>query len=41
MNETKAKETYIKPKSEIIHLELEQPILKASGSDFSDGGYWG
>lgn len=41
MNETKAKEKYIKPESEIINLELEQPILSGSGSDFGDGGYWG
>ena len=35
------KETYVKPESEIIHLELEQPILTASGGDWGNGGVWG
>lgn len=41
MNDTEAKEKYVKPESEIVELELEQPILQASGSDFGNGGYWG
>ena len=31
----------MKPESEIVNLELEQPILNGSGSDFDNGGYWG
>ncbi len=41
MEETNTKAIYEKPESEIIELELEQPILQASGPDFGDGGYWG
>lgn len=41
MNENEAKEAYIKPESEIVELELEQPILTASAPNFDDGGYWG
>lgn len=44
MKENKTKKTYIKPESEIINLELEQPILSGSGTlgpDYDDGGYWG
>lgn len=44
MNENKTKETYIKPESEIINIEVEQPILSGSGTygpDYDDGGYWG
>ena len=33
------KEKYVKPESEIINIEVEQPILSAS--DFGDGGYFG
>lgn len=45
MNVNSAKEPYIKPESEIVKLELEQPILSGSnptgnGSDFGDGGFW-
>lgn len=40
MNESETKEIYVKPESEIINLELEQPILSGSGSNFGDGGYW-
>lgn len=36
------KEIYVKPESEIINIEVEQPILGASGSDFDgDGNYFG
>lgn len=37
------KETYVKPESEIINLEVEQPILSASSPDFigGDDTYWG
>lgn len=41
MNNTKKKETYLKPQSEIIYLELEQPILVGSAPDFDNGGHWG
>lgn len=41
MNDTETKEKYIKPESEIVDLELEQPILTASGPDFRHGGFWG
>lgn len=44
MNENEAKEAYIKPESEIVDLELEQPILTGSGDsapDFGPGGFWG
>lgn len=41
MNEEKRKETYIQPKSEIVKLELEQPILTGSAPGFGDGGFWG
>ncbi|MDE5881888.1 MAG: hypothetical protein K2H60_09175 [Muribaculaceae bacterium] len=45
MDKTKAKETYVKPSSEIVNLELEQPILSGSSipggaPDFTDGGTW-
>lgn len=45
MNNNKEKETYVKPVSEIINLELEQPVLKGSGDpitapDFGNGGIW-
>ena len=39
MKENITKETYIKPESEIVNIEVEQPILSAS--DFGDGGYFG
>lgn len=35
------KETYIKPKAEIVELELEQPVLAGSAPDFGNGGQWG
>ena len=41
MKETETKEKYVKPESEIVELELEQPILTASGPDFGNGGFWG
>lgn len=41
MKENKAKEPYIKPESEIVDLELEQPILTGSAPDFGNGGRWG
>lgn len=41
MNDTETKEKYVKPESEIVDLELEQPILNASGTDFDNGGFWG
>lgn len=46
MEKYKSKEPYVKPESEIINLELEQPILSGSGTpgsadDFTDGGRWG
>lgn len=40
MNETKSKETYVKPESKIVNLELEQPILDASAPNFNNGGTW-
>ncbi len=33
------KKPYEKPSTEIVNLELEQPILGAS--NIGDGGYWG
>ena len=39
MKKDMTKETYVKPESEIINIEVEQPILTAS--DFGDGGYFG
>ena len=41
MKENKTKETYVKPESEIINIEVEQPILTGSAPDFGDGGYIG
>ncbi len=41
MNENGTKEKYVKPESEIVKLELEQPILSGSGADFGNGGRWG
>ena len=41
MKENRPKETYMKPVSEIVDLELEQPILDASAPDFGNGGRWG
>lgn len=41
MDKSNAKETYVKPVSEIVDLELEQPILSGSADDFTDGGRWG
>lgn len=40
MNNNKTKETYIKPVSEIVNLELEQPILTGSADNFRNGGTW-
>lgn len=36
-----SKEQYVKPESEIVKLELEQPILTASAPNFGSGGHWG
>ena len=41
MKENKTKETYEKPESEIIYIEVEQPILDGSAPDFGNGGRWG
>lgn len=41
MNEKRTKEPYVKPQSEIVELELEQPILSGSAPDFGNGGRWG
>ena len=41
MKENKTKETYVKPESEIINIEVEQPILNGSAPDYSNGGGWG
>ncbi len=41
MKEDITKETYVKPESEIINIEVEQPILSASAPDFGNGGRWG
>ena len=38
MNEEKVKEPYQKPESEIVDLELEQPVLGAS--NIPSGGHW-
>lgn len=35
------KETYVKPESEIVNMELEQPILSGSDYDYNNGGRWG
>lgn len=35
-----SKEVYIKPESEVVKLELEQPILSGSGNNFGNGGRW-
>lgn len=40
MKENKTKETYVKPESEIINIEVEQPILEGSAPDFGNGGTW-
>lgn len=36
-----SKEPYEKPESEIVNLELEQPILSGSSDDFGNGGVFG
>lgn len=40
MNEKRTKEPYVKSQSEIVELELEQPILSGSAPDFGNGGRW-
>ena len=40
MKENNTKETYIKPESEIINIEVEQPILVGSADDYENGGVW-
>ncbi len=40
-NEKESKQPYVKPESEIVELELEQPILTQSGGyDYGNGGKW-
>ncbi len=37
------KEMYVKPESEVIKMELEQPVFAGSGSngpDYEDGGHY-
>ena len=41
MKEINTKETYIKPESEIINIEVEQPILDGSTTNYTNGGGWG
>ena len=41
MKENITKETYVKPESEIINIEVEQPILSGSADDYTNGGRWG
>ena len=41
MSELNVKDVYIKPESEIVDLDLEQPVLTGSGDDFGHGGWWG
>lgn len=41
----KAKKKYLKPRAEVIRLELEQPVLTGSSApsgapDFGNGGRW-
>lgn len=35
------KETYVKPKTEVVKMELEQPVLTGSAPDYGNGGRWG
>lgn len=41
MKENNTKKIYVKPESEIINIEVEQPILDASTTNFTNGGGWG
>lgn len=41
MKDNNTKEKYLKPESEIINIEVEQPILDGSAPDFGNGGRWG
>ncbi len=41
MEESRTKREYIKPKSEVVNMELEQPMLNGSGSNWENGGFWG
>ena len=41
MKENTAKEIYVKPQSEIVNIEVEQPILSGSAPDYDNGGRWG
>lgn len=41
MKDNMTKETYVKPESEIINIELEQPILSGSADNYGNGGRWG
>ena len=41
MKEKNKKEIYVKPESEIINIEVEQPILEGSTTNYTDGGGWG
>lgn len=43
-NEKHVKEAYVKPQSEVVKMELEQPILSGSngggGGGYDDGGWY-
>ncbi len=39
--ENKTKKTYVKPETEVVNMELENPILQSSGEDFGNGGFFG
>lgn len=41
MKQNLTKEKYVKPESEIINIEVEQPILSGSAPDYDNGGRWG
>ncbi len=38
--QSSSKEAYVKPETEVVKLELEQPILTGSGNNFGNGGRW-
>lgn len=40
MEESRTKKEYIKPESELVNLEIEQPMLSSSAPDFGEGGRW-
>ena len=35
-----SKEVYVKLESEVVKLELGQPILSGSANNFGNGGHW-